>query len=99
MSHSTPILHELAESLRTLMPNIKILERISKRGVPHLVIFLGRNYSIAYFINTQTYRVFYPWPTYGTVQEKRDFKTSEEVCGFFQEVVKQMFVKPKEEVK
>ena len=55
--------------------------RRSYRGVPHLLIELGKGivYSCCYFKGGKFWRVFYP---YGGSQQKQDFNSTEEMIKF-----------------
>ncbi len=60
--------------------------RRSQRRVPHLVIpFGGEEASIAWFCGTKTYRLFFPWPSFGRRQEMHDFKRTQDLCAFVKE--------------
>jgi hypothetical protein len=52
--------------------------RESMRGVPHIVY---GEYSIAFFGKANSYRIFYPWPSFRG-QQKWDFKSHGEVVNF-----------------
>ncbi len=54
--------------------------RLSKKGVPHIVVERGgRTYSVCYFASTNTFRVFWPYPSYGAVQSKKTVANEEAV--------------------
>ena len=55
--------------------------RWSYKGVPHLLVELGRGvvYSLCYFRGQKLWRVFYP---YGGSQQKQDFGSIDELVKF-----------------
>ncbi len=58
--------------------------RISKRGVPHLVVtFLGVDTSITYFRGKEVYKIFYPYPS--DQQTRITMKTQAEVLEYFRD--------------
>lgn len=61
--------------------------RISKKGVPHIVVE-GNNckYSVAYFSSTNTFRVFWPYPSYGELQNKKTLAAEDDVARFLSNV-------------
>ncbi len=60
--------------------------RESRRGVPHIVVITGyETFSVCYFGKTQTYRVFWPYPSWGRRTNKSDFKDLEGVKKYIQE--------------
>jgi len=57
--------------------------RISKRGVPHIVLKTNKQtYSICWFKRSRIYRLFYLYPTYLT-QTKVDFNNFTDLQKFF----------------
>lgn len=62
--------------------------RVSQRGVPHLVVPRGlRSFSVTYFASTDTWKVFWPWPTYGRQQRSRSFHSDGAVVRFLEGAV------------
>lgn len=57
----------------------------SARGVPHVIIKIRNNlYSVCWFWQRGFYRVFYPYPSpEHETQQRRDFKTPQELAAFF----------------
>ena len=56
--------------------------RWSRNDVPHVVLqFRSKMYSVCYFGRSKTYRVFWPYGTYGE-QNHRNFCTVQEVVDF-----------------
>lgn len=54
--------------------------RTSARGVPHVVVSTGyETFSVCYFGKTRTYRVFWPYPSWGRRTNKADFEDLEGV--------------------
>jgi len=61
--------------------------RISRHGVPHVIVKVGNTvYSACYFGSTNTWRVFYPYPSDN--QHKITFKSSEEAIKFIKGAIK-----------
>lgn len=62
--------------------------RVSDRGVPHLAVRRAlRTFSVCYFASSDTWRVFWPWPTYGRRQFKRTFHADGAVVKFLEGAV------------
>jgi len=65
---------KLSPYLDIILKNIGGYFRISKKGVPHIVLERPEmTYSICWFKKRKKYRLFYPYPSYDKKQEKRDF--------------------------
>ncbi|KKK59129.1 hypothetical protein LCGC14_3037470 [marine sediment metagenome] len=63
---------------------IPVRFHISKRQVPMLVV--KDDYSVAFFGNTNTYRIFYPFPSKGRHVTRTTVPTSQDVVKFFLEL-------------
>ena len=68
--HYVPISNLLKDS------GYDVIFRQSKNGVPHLVVRTGDNFSICYFKDTKTFRVFTP---YGQPGEQTKMNFSEPI--------------------
>lgn len=63
-------------------------QRVSQRNVPHLVLRRAlRSFSICYFANSDTWKVFWPWPTFGREQRSRPFYSDRAVWKFLEGAV------------
>jgi len=57
---------------------------LSQKGTPHLVVDLyGTKYSVCYFGRDRKFRVFWPYPSYGYIQDRCDIKIYKGVIQFF----------------
>ncbi|GAI52830.1 unnamed protein product [marine sediment metagenome] len=75
------VLLELEDYLKPYVTYTK--PRTSRRNVQHLVVEAGEvTYSIMYFRKTNTWRIFYPYPS--SVQTKFDVPTFGHVIEYFQ---------------
>lgn len=60
--------------------------RRSKRNVPHVVVcFNNTTLSVCFFASTQTYKVFWPWPSNGQEQKKATAASPGKVVQFIVE--------------
>jgi len=76
--------NEIIIKVKAMAESIKGRYRVSGRGVPHIVVTMGKiKYSVCYFATNNLWRIFYPWGTYGIEQTKITIKGSEKVIGFF----------------
>lgn len=58
--------------LSLLEYQLKPVLRRSQKNVPHLIVSVkGVVHSIVYFSNTNTFSVFWPWPSYGLQDKKK----------------------------
>jgi len=58
--------------------------RFSKRGVPHLIVWVKNEvYSLCFFGSSKIWRLFHPYPSYGSSQTRKDFLTIEGVVNYF----------------
>lgn len=78
--------YEITEMIVRLAEKIDGVPLISSRGVPHIVATVKKiDYSVCYFGNHKSFRVFYPYMEFDKPQDKQDFKTEYEVVEFFKE--------------
>lgn len=78
-----PILLELEEHIKPFVSTVKA--RFSRRNVPHLVVSTKDNtFSIYFFKNTRTWRIFYPYPSHDKPQVKFDVPSFGQVVEYFQ---------------
>ncbi len=83
MSEIPSLILELKKQLQPFVSGTKA--RLSRRKVPHLVVWADEEiYSVCFFGKTKTWRIFYPWPSYGKTQTKMDFPTFGHVIEYFQ---------------
>ncbi len=79
------ITNPIEKRLTSLTKKIGGEVRISKRGVPHIVIAKGdTTYSIAYMGRKRFWRVFYPYPSNN--QKKKNFSNIEQLQLFFNQL-------------
>jgi len=83
MPEMPPLILELERHLQRYVSRTQA--RFSRRKVPHLIVWAyGEVYSVCFFNSTKTWRVFYPWPSYGKTQTKIDIPSFGHVVEYFQ---------------
>lgn len=87
VSPNIKIMQDAAERLKLTWPSS--FYRVSRKGVPHVIADTGyRTFSVCWFGKSQIFRVFYPYPNYGSDTVRADFETLEGVETYLDQQTK-----------
>lgn len=87
MPHLPKYLTDLEEKLKPYVLGSQT--RFSAKGVPHLVVWnFTITYSLCFFGRSRTWRLFFPYPSAGGIQTRKDFPTIDSIVEFFKNLKK-----------